>query len=294
MKRTSIDILRADSSELLRRLEVFGDPHPHLDWVDGDPDLVAEFGVTADDVPALIAIARSWVERTDWPDDDRDVSIYAPIHAWRTLGQLGADAAVEPLIAMIDPMDRRHDDWHLNEFPDVFALLGAASIEPLTAFLNGEDHGEYARMSIADSLARVAQRDPETRDDVVRALANQLERFADESETLNAGIVGSLLDLEASEAAEVIERAFAAGRVELGICGNWNDVRAELGVEGQGLVPAELAGERRLPEMGFPPRRTEALATPSTRSQQPKAKSRRRNARKRERQNRRRGRRRRG
>jgi len=53
------------------------------------------------------------------------------------------------------------------------------------------------------------------------------------------------LDLRAVESAEVIERAFAADRVDIMIGGNWNDIRSELGVEGLGLVPEELTSQRQ-------------------------------------------------
>jgi hypothetical protein len=43
-------------------------------------------------------------------------------------------------------------------------------------------------------------------------------------------VVSCLLDLEAVEAAPAIERAFAAGRVAEGVCGDWEEVRYELGL----------------------------------------------------------------
>ena len=42
-----------------------------------------------------------------------------------------------------------------------------------------------------------------------------------------------------------MERAFAADCVDIMIGGDWNDIRLELGVEGLGLVPEELASQRK-------------------------------------------------
>jgi hypothetical protein len=43
------------------------------------------------------------------------------------------------------------------------------------------------------------------------------------------------MDLNASSAAEAIERAFAANRLDVSVAGDWEMVRAKLGVEGLGL-----------------------------------------------------------
>jgi hypothetical protein len=53
-----------------------------------------------------------------------------------------------------------------------------------------------------------------------------------------------LLELKATDAAELIERAHAADRVDISVNGNWNTVRKELGVKGLGLVPEHLATMR--------------------------------------------------
>ena len=56
---------------------------------------------------------------------------------------------------------------------------------------------------------------------------------------MNGFLVSQLTRLKAVEAAETIERAFAANRVEDEIAGYWGTVRRELGVPGMGLAPDE-------------------------------------------------------
>ncbi len=58
----------------------------------------------------------------------------------------------------------------------------------------------------------------------------QLERFAENDEELNAFLIYSLVNLKALEAAPLIERAFAADRVDTFIMGDWYDVQVELGL----------------------------------------------------------------
>jgi len=226
---------------LRQRLERFGDPHETWQWETGEVDYIAQLRLTAADVPELLAIARQWAEPRDWPEDEKDVSGYAPIHAWRGLAQLGAAEAVGPLVEMMDLLDADGDDWFLEEFPHAFAWIGPASMIPLRDCLADDRHGVYARVCAAGGLRELAARHGQVRDDVVRILAEALSRFGQTDETVNGFIVHGLLELKATEAAEVIERAHAADRVDLSVCGNWDCVRKELGVPGLGLVPEELA-----------------------------------------------------
>ena len=142
---------------------------------------------------------------------------------------------------MLGPMDERMDDWHLEEFPFAFAMIGPVSLVPLAEYLSQPDRGEYARICTAHGLREVVRRHPEVRQKVVDVLAGQLEQFANHPESLNSFLVSYLMDLKATEAAVVIERAFAADRVDSWIVGNWDKVRTQLGVEGLGLVPEQLA-----------------------------------------------------
>lgn len=181
----------------------------------------------------------------DDEDDDEgplDPAVFAPIHAWRTLAQLRAAEAVRPLLETVNLLDACDDDWYLEEYPHVFAKIGPPSISELAAFLGEQFNAEFGRLSAARALALVATRHPESRTRVVALLLAALAE--DESPNFVAYIISNLLDLRATEGALLIERAFAADRVDLGVVGNWNHVRKELGVPGTGLVPAKLANAR--------------------------------------------------
>ena len=90
-------------------------------------DYVAEFQLTPAHIPELIRLAAMWADpQDDWPEDG---PIWAPVHAWRALAQLGAVEAVTPLLEMSS--DLHYDDWQFEDFPHVFALIGAGAIPPL-------------------------------------------------------------------------------------------------------------------------------------------------------------------
>jgi len=199
---------------LRERLERFGDPRKTGKWTTGEVDYVARLGLTAANVPELLAIARKWAEPMDWPDDKDYVAGYAPIHAWRGLAQLRATEAIGLLLEMMEPLDADGDDWYLEEFPHAFAWIGPVSMGPVRDYLADDKHAMFPRAAAGHALRELAGRHPETRDDVLKSLCDALSRFQDTDETLNAFIIGYLLEMEAVEAAELIERAHA-GRPEM-------------------------------------------------------------------------------
>jgi hypothetical protein len=241
-----------EKSSLLTRLEAWGEAIPTRNWLAGDMDYIAVLRLSADDVPELLTITRTWIEtQPDWPDDENYIAAHAPVHAWRCLAQLRAEETIPVLLDMLDPLEKVDDDWFLEEYPHVFARIGPAVVPALREYLTDSSHELFARACVVCSLSETALRHPQVRDEVVRILADALSRFADTDDCLNGYMVASLLDLKATEAAEVIEQAHAADRVDLTICGNWNKVRTTLGVEGRGLVPEELANDR--PVLTFRP-----------------------------------------
>ena len=70
-------------------------------------------------------------EELEWADEDETLEVWAPIHAWRTLGQLRAEAAIEPLFSLFTGLDQ--SDWVTEEMPEVFGMIGPAALPMLKA-----------------------------------------------------------------------------------------------------------------------------------------------------------------
>ena len=228
---------------LVDRFKRLGSPGRGRGWVDGDPDYVAEYSLTADHIPALIDLATT-VLTADSCDPDE---LYAQVHAWRALAQLRAVEAVQPLLDVQERLDAIGDDWYLEEFHHVFGMIGPAAIDRLAAFLGNNRQTQFPRQKAASGLAEIARRFPDNRDRVLAVLTGELD-LHQENGDLNGALVMCLLDLQAVEAAESIERAFAANVVDPTFAGDWGDVRRELGVEGLGLAPDVSPGWQTLQE----------------------------------------------
>jgi hypothetical protein len=163
------------------------------------------------------------------------LEVWAPIHAWRVLGQLKAEAAIAPLISVFNEMEE--NEWFREEIQDVFAMIGPASIPELADFLANSSNLFYVRWVSAETLVKICQKYPSTRDACLNVFVKQLEQYPKNSREINGAIICSLLDIEGSEATALMEAAFSAKRVDTSIPGNWIDVQQQLGL----LTRAEVA-----------------------------------------------------
>lgn len=225
-------------------LLTFGDCREIRGW----PDYLA-LGLGPQHVPDLIRMALD--EELHGADSD-SLEVWAPVHAWRALGQLRAEAAVEPLTRLLARIDEFGDDWAGEELPEALGLIGPTAIPVLSEYLADPSHGLWARLAAAQSLEEIGKQHPDARDECVAALAGQLEQFAELDPALNGFLISFLIDLKAAEAAPVMERAFAANRVDLSILGDWEDAQIALGLlqERQALRPRlhlSLSPKRREP-----------------------------------------------
>ena len=205
-------------------LLVYGDPRKFREW----PDYLS-LGFTEADVPELIRMALD--PALNWADSE-SLEVWAPIHAWRTLGQLRAQASIEPLLALFHMFeDDDGSDWVVDEMPRVYAMIGAAAIPALSAYLLDESHSEFPRMDALNSLEKIADAHPDFHSDVAATLMKTLERFETNGAWLNASLIDTLTELKTVEALSLIERAFASENVETFGFRDWEDVQVAFGLK---------------------------------------------------------------
>ncbi len=213
-----------DYPEPISKLLNMGEPGIR-EW----PDYLA-LGLGPEHVPDLIRMALDEAALDD-------PATWAPIHAWRALGQLRAEEAIEPLIQLFQDIDDFDDDWVMEEMPSVFALIGPAAIPALADYVLDTSHGTWARVAATRSLKEIGTDHPNVRSACISVLTAALERFEALEPEVNGFLVLYLVDLEAVEAAPIMERAFEAGRVDPMVMGDWEDVQIELGLLEERTTP---------------------------------------------------------
>lgn len=209
------------------RLLTFGDCRDFRGW----PNYL-DLGLGPEHVPELIEMATD--EELNWADSE-SLEVWAPVHAWRALGQLRATAAIEPLLHLFHELE--DSDWTGEELPHVYGMIGRTAIPELERYLADASHGLWPRVTAAHSLERIAAEDPSARAECVRVLSRELERFMENDPILNGFLISYLVYLQAVETAPLIERAFVADHVDLSIRGDWEDVQVDLGLKAARETP---------------------------------------------------------
>ena len=218
----------------------YGDPEELKENSDdpyGWPDYIKEFSLSLNDLPQL---TRMLNDPTTKHTESGNPQIWADIHAWRAIGQLGAVEAIPDLIRYLD--DESKNDiisyWITEEIPRVFAKIGTSCIQPLSEYINNAPKGTWWGVAIAgEGLSYIVQEYPESRDLCVAAITCRLERYMENDEQLNGSLIYALMNLKAVESLEVIRDVFRANAVDT-FMDDLEDVEIELGVRQTRSTPA--------------------------------------------------------
>lgn len=196
-----------------------------------------ELGFTGAHVAELIRMATDLDLHNSGSES---AEIWAPLHAWRALAQLRAVEAARPLVLLFQRLP--HDDWVFEELPTVFPMIGPATIPTLEAFLGDDGVDEMCRISVPRCLEYMARDHPGEHDACVGVLVRQLQKFETNGPLLNAFLISGLIDLDATQAIDLIRQAFSQDRVDLSVAGDVEDVEIEMGLRTRRSTPRPRYG----------------------------------------------------
>lgn len=217
------------------QLLTLGEPEP----IESDtwPDYLA-MGLGHDNIPELIRMAQDQELRNIYEEiyDEDDPTFHAPLHAIYALGQLRAESAIEPLLGLLD---RKDDEWIMEDVPTVLGMIGPAAIPAITAYLADTTKDTYSRLSASNGLVAIAQRHPENRDECIAVITRQLEQYEENDEELNGFLIADLVQLKATETLPLIEQIFQSDKVDEFVI-NLDYVLEEFGLKERKEPPADL------------------------------------------------------
>lgn len=203
-----------------------------------------EPGFGPEHIPDLIRLATN-TELRNIDDEDDSPEYWAPVHAWRTLGQLHAEAAIEPLLSLFHEL--RDDEWAAEELPEVYGMIGPAAIPAVAAYIADPAHQGWPSINAMGCLEHILDRYPDTKAECIAILTRQLEAFAENDEEFNAFLIVHLTHWKAQEALPLIQQAFEEDRVDQFVI-DWNYVQEQFG-----LKEREDPNERIRALLGTPP-----------------------------------------
>lgn len=197
-----------------------------------------DYGFSSKDVPHLIPLLTD-ESLYDAPENSND--IWVPLYAWRILGALKSDEAIQPLIDMFEFAP--DDDWVLTDIPYALGMIGRAAIEPLFKTLLNESFAEFSRVAASDSLIQIAKQDSSLRDEIVSKLGEYLRAPDVTKLSLNGLLVCGLIDVKAIELMDDIRLLFEHGYVDISIPGDLEDVEIALGTRSKRDTPKPHYGK---------------------------------------------------
>jgi hypothetical protein len=213
-----------DYSLPVSKLLTYGDCL-ELGIVDEWPNYL-EMGFTQADIPELVRLASDRALFDQDESEEAVIASWAPLHAWRTLGQLQAEEAIEPLLEWFR---HENDDWSFAELPIVYGLIGPVAIPALTAFL-GSSEAIWPKMYALRCLEHIVKRYPDAQKACIQAIVPCLEQFQKNDPELNGLLTATLIELQAKDEVPLIQAAYESGCVVEGLYASWQEAGEALGV----------------------------------------------------------------
>ena len=215
------------TNDKIKLLFEFGEAKRNRDWQD-----YLKYGFDETDVPALLELVAD--DALNYADaESKDV--WVPLHAWRTLGQIGSHQAVTPLIFLFDQLVG--DDWAISELPIVMGMIGESAITPVCTYLKETQHDTYARAMSADALAKIVKHYPTCREQVIQCFQDYMSHPDESDKTLNGLLICHLLDIDATETINDIRQLFEKNCVDISCAGDLDEVEIELGFRTERATP---------------------------------------------------------
>lgn len=160
----------------------------------------------------LLEIALDETYYEYWNENNQeDPRLFTRMHAVGVLGMLGEEArfAIEPLLVLLN----EEDDYLREEMPFFYATMGPAAIPALAELISDPEADSNARNTAGDALVEIAEKHPETHDEVVRIVEKALSEEKEDI-VLNAFLIANLMDLGSVSSVPLIRQAFEDERVE--------------------------------------------------------------------------------
>ncbi|ABK45273.1 SEC-C motif domain protein [Magnetococcus marinus MC-1] len=216
-------------------------------WSDRNPSKwinYSKHGLSQEHISELTRLAT---DEGILSSDLDDATSWAPIHAWRALGQLKAVVSVNTLFENF--LVWQDFDWIVNEASDVFKMMGPDVINILIPLLQDRNRSSDLRQHVSEHIANVAKELSSEREKAIHAIAETLTKYEVNSKQFNGFLISALLDLQAIEAIELIREVYIKKRTILALPGDLEDAEISLGLREKRSTPKPHYGKLGIKEM---------------------------------------------
>ncbi len=189
------------------------------------PNYPALYGLTVADLSELMRLSLD--------EEPVDVENYEwMIHGLRAVAQLDLTATIDLYLQQLQLFVG--DDLLWEEVDQVCRMVGEEAIEPCARFLQNTAEDEWSRRTVVAGIEEIAKFYSDCRGACIQVMVDQLRLYKLEiNNVVNSSLVDSLTQLQAVEAAEAIEAAFADGELDEWLTGSWPSVQVKLGLKSE-------------------------------------------------------------
>ena len=211
-------------SNLLNKIFALPEPQDPVIWSLQDPSY-GDLDTKVEDIPELISIASD----LELFNSKSEAEYWAPVHAWRALGEMRAKDAV---IALIDRFDDYHECyWASEELPYIIAnICDADHIGKISNHLLDTSKDSASRIMAARTIKILADLYEDKKNEYIDIIACCLDESSQHSRSLNTVLVLALVDMQAQSKIDNIRLAFQEGRIDSFFAGDIEDIEIELGL----------------------------------------------------------------
>ncbi|MEM9776077.1 MAG: hypothetical protein AAF902_15980 [Chloroflexota bacterium] len=195
-----------------------------------------QFNLTREHIPQLIQMLDD--EDILWADYETMPEINdAQIHAWRALSELPSTKAIPKLLTIWSEADPE-SDLENEDILTVLHKMGPISIDLVSKALNSKKYSSSMKIGLSECLTKIGQSHPESRNRIAKVLGKKLASFKSNDRTVNAFLVAGLMNLDgAIDRMSLIERVYENRMADLGMCGDLEEIKVELGLLEKRITP---------------------------------------------------------
>ncbi|WP_130733224.1 hypothetical protein [Flavobacterium sp. J27] len=176
--------------ELVKKLEEIGETSFDRRW----PNYVKRLNLKKKDSKILIEIISS--SNLSLITDGALKEQFAPMHAWRALGQLQAKDTIKTLLAALIDLKNEEAFWFRIELPKVMKLIGNESIKPLTVFLKNNKNRWDDKLIVVKGLIEIAIQYPESKNSIETIINALLKKYKSNDFSFNACLLNEFFKLK--------------------------------------------------------------------------------------------------
>ncbi len=203
----------------------------------GESNYAEQLSLSKDDIPSLRNLIDPCLQNTE--SEENETSLDIAVVAWRTIAEFNICEAIQLLLERLNETEAGDlvSDTIWDELVDAACYADQSTVTFLCDFILSNNYKDITVQAAINCLNDAMHDNRDMANIAKSAMIKKLDNYKENSPEINAYLIDGLRILDAKEASETMERAFAVGKVDESYTGLWGEIRKDLGVTGIGLVP---------------------------------------------------------